>query len=301
MHIRALACLALPAIVAAQAPATNLTTRFRTESPAIDQLFKEFKYKDALAKVEALIPATHPEYAKNDPKKALSESTQEFSALMATYSLAGKASLLSGDWAKAKEMFTKARTVAQENHANFLDVTAPISQTWEKAMVDSRKQLDDVAARRKETEAKPEKDRTPQDQELLKAVGVWEGNLVNGAKLIKQLGDHAAGLKKDATAFDKPLEGVDLDLKAESETLAGDKFKGDKGKYVSAVLNTPKNFDLPSQGDKVKLLYRLTFLDPTNARAAKSLQAAIEGKEVPVPEEKKAAATGKKATGTKKK
>lgn len=299
MRIRTLASLALPALLVAQAPAPTLAQRFRSESPAIDQLFKEFKYKDALAKAEGMIPATHPEFIKSDPRKGL-ESSQEFSTLMAVYSVTGKASLLSGDWAKAKEMFTKARTVAQENHSNFTEVTAPIIQTWEKAMADSKQQLDENAARRKDVEAKAEKDRTPQDQDLLKAIGVWEGNLANGTKLIKQLTDHAGGLKKDAEAFVKPLEGVDLDLKSEGDTLAGEKFKGDKAKYVTAVLNTPKNFELPTQGDKVKLLYRLTFLDPANARAAKSLQAAIEGKDVPVAEEKKLA-PGKKAPAKKKK
>lgn len=297
MRIRTLASLALPALLVAQAPAPTLAQRFRSESPAIDQLFKEFKYKDALVKAEGMIPATHPEFVKSDPRKGL-ESSQEFSTLMAVYSVSGKASLLSGDWAKAKEMFTKARTVAQENHSNFTEVTAPIIQTWEKAMADSKQQLDENAARRKDVEAKAEKDRTPQDQDLLKAVGVWEGNLANGTKLIKQLMDHAGGLKKDAEAFVKPLEGVDQDLKSEGDTLAGEKFKGDKAKYVTAVLNTPKNFELPTQGDKVKLLYRLTFLDPANARAAKSLQAAIEGKDVPVAEEKKLA-PGKKAPAKK--
>lgn len=299
MQIRALFCLALPAVLVAQAPAPSLSQRFRAESPAIDQLFKEFKYKEALAKAEAMIPATHPEFVKGDPRKGL-DSSQEYSSLMAMYSLTGKASLLSGDWAKAKEMFTMARSVAQQNHSNFLEVTAPITETWQKAMADSKQQLDDNAARRKEVESKAEKDRTPQDLELLKAVGVWEGNLANGAKLIKQLADHAAGLKKDSEAFAKPLEGVDLDLKAEGDTLASDKFKGDKGKYVTAVLNTPKNFELPTQGDKVKLLFRLTFLDPANTRAAKSLQAAIEGKEVPLADEKKLA-PGKKVPAKKKK
>jgi len=208
---------------------------------------------------------------KSDVRKGR-ESSQEFSSLMAIYSLAGKADLLSGNWEKAKEMFTKARTVAQENHANFVDVTAPLIQTWEKAMADSNKELETVAARRKEVEAKAEKDRTVQDKELLQAVAVWEGNLNNGGKLLKQLGEHGAGLKKDADAFDKPLEGVGADLKSEAETLAGDKFKGDKAKYVIAVLNTPKNFDLPSKADRVKLLFRLTFLDPANVRAASAVR-----------------------------
>ena len=290
--------LALPALLVAQAPAPSLSQRFRTESPAIDQLIKEFKYRDARAKAETLVPATQPEFVKSTPQKGL-ESSQEYSSLMAIYSLNGKAALLGGDWAKAKDYFAKARTVAEQNHAAFTEVTAPIIQTWEKAMADSRKNLEDNAARRKEVEAKAEKDRTPQDLDLLKAVAVWDANMTNGSKLIKQLGDHAAGLKKDAEAFTKPMEGVDADLKAEDETLAGEKFKGDKSKYVTAVLNTPKNFELPTQGDKVKLLYRLTFLDPTNTRASKSLQAAIEGKEVPVPVEKKAPAKKAKASAKK--
>ena len=130
-------------------------------------------------------------------------------------------------------------------------------------------------------------------------MAVWDNNVKNGGKVIKQLEEHANGLRVDAEAFAKPIEGIDKDLKSESDILASDKFKGDKVKYVAAVLNTPGNFALPTKTDKVKLLYRLLFLDPTNTRAAKSLEAAKLDQEVPVPEEKKAPAKkapAKKAT-----
>lgn len=297
--MKAIVCLAMPAALVAQAPAPSLSQRVRSEAPAIEALGKEFKFKEALAKAEALIPASKPEFAKGDPRKGF-ESSQEYGSLMSAYSLCGKMALMGGDWAKAKEAFTKAQAVATENHAAFSEVVAPVIQTWQKAMEDSQKQLADAAARRKEVEAKPEKDRTPQDMDVLKAVAVWEGNLKTGPKTIKQLQDLADGLKKDAEAFAKPIEGVDKDLKAEADTLAGDKFKGDKAKYVAAVLNTPDNFAMPSQLDKIKLINRLLFLDPSNARAAKSLEAAEKGLPVPVPEEKKAPkATAKSAPAKK--
>ncbi len=282
-------CLALPAALVAQAPAPSLSQRLKTDAPAIDALAKEFKFKDALAKAEQMIPAAKPDFVKGDPRKGL-ESSQEYSSLMAMYSLAGKMALMAGDWEKAKGLFGKAQEVAKENHSNFTEVATPLIQTWQKAMADSKKALEDNAARRKDAEAKAAKDRTPQDQEVLKAVDVWEGNLKNGDKVIKSLKDHMDILGKDAEAFAKPIEGVDKDLKAEAETLASDKFKNDKGKYVTAVLNTPSNFALPSQADKVKLVSRLVFLDPSNVRAQKTLDAAIQGKDIPVPEEKKAPA-----------
>jgi phosphopantetheinyl transferase (holo-ACP synthase) len=287
--MKRLAFLATPAILLAQAPAPSLSQQLRTESPAVDALAKEFKYKEALAKVEGMIPAAKPDFVKGDPRKGL-ESSQEYSSLMAMHALGGKMALLAGDWAKAKDHFVKAQTVATENHTNFKEVAAPLIQTWQKAMEDSTKSLEENAARRKDAEAKAEKDRTPQDQDVLKAVAVWENNVKNGGKVIKQLEDHADGLRKDTEAFAKPIEGIDKDLKVEADLLASDKFKGDKSKYVTAVLNTPKNFELPSQTDKVKLLYRLLYLDPANTRAIKSLEAAKLGQEVPVPEEKKAPA-----------
>lgn len=290
-------CLALPAVLAAQSPAPSISKKLQDESPVIEALQKEFKYKDALAKAEALIPAAKPDFVKGDPRKGL-ESSREYSSLMAVYSMSGKAALLSGDWAKAKDHFGKAKEVAKENFTLSSEVTAPLIESWKKAIEDSKKLLEENAARRKDVEAKPAKDRTPEDQQVLQAVQVWEGNLKNGGNVIKQLQDHADGLRKDSEAFDKTIDGVDKDLKAEAETLASDKFKGDKGKYVAAVLNTPGNFALPGQLDKVKLLGRLTFLDPANLRAAKSLEAAILGKEVPVPEEKPAPA--KKAAPKKK-
>lgn len=297
--MKSIAFLTLPAILVAQAPAPSLSQRLRADSPEVDNLSKEFKYKEALAKVEAMIPAAKPDFVKGDPRKGL-ESSQEYSSLMAIYSLGGKMSLLGGDWAKSKDFFAKAQAVAKENHGNFNEVVAPLIQTWQKAIEDSNKALEDNAARRKDVEAKSEKDRTPQDQEVIKAVAVWEGNVKNGGKVIKQLQEHAEGLRKDAEAFVKPIEGVDKDLKSESDILTSDKFKGDKTKYVAAVLNTPANFALPNQIDKVKLLNRLLFLDPANSRAAKSLEAAKQGLEVPVPDEKKKAPSAKKAAPKKK-
>ena len=299
--MKTIALFAVPAILVAQAPAPSLSQRLRTEAPGVEALGKEYKYKEALVKAEALIPATKPEYVKGDPRKGL-ESSQEYSSLMAAYSLSGKMALMGGDWAKARDHFNKAQAVAKENHANFTEVITPLVQTWQKAMEDSSKSLEENAARRKEVEAKAEKDRTPQDQEVLAAVAVWEGNVKNGGKVVKQLQEHTEGLRKDSDAFAKPIEGVEKDLKAEEEVLASDKFKGDKSKYVTAVLNTPANFALPTQADKVKLLHRLVFLDPANGRASKSLEAAIQGQEVPVPEEKKKpAAPAKKAAPKKSK
>ncbi len=297
--MKTIALFAVPAILVAQAPAPSLSQRLRTEAPAVEALGKEHKYKEALAKAEALIPATKPEYVKGDPRRGL-ESSQEYSSLMAAYSLSGKMALMGGDWAKAKDHFSKAQAVAKENHANFTEVITPLVQTWQKAIEDSTKSLEENAARRKEVEAKAEKDRTPQDQEVLAAVAVWDGNLKNGGKVIKQLQEHTEGLRKDSEAFAKPIEGVEKDLKAEEEVLASDKFKGDKAKYVTAVLNTPANFALPTQTDKVKLLHRLVFLDPANVRAGKSLEAAILGQEVPVPEEKKKPAPPAKKAAPKK-
>ncbi|MBI4911611.1 MAG: hypothetical protein HY823_02635 [Acidobacteria bacterium] len=300
MRFQAALCLTLPAALAAQAPAPSLSQRYKAEFPGIEALLKEFKSKEALAKAEALIPGARPDYVKGDPRKSL-ESSQEFNSLMLAYSLAGRAALSSGDWAKARDYFGKAQAVARENHALTTEVVVnPLVETWKKAMEDSRKMLEENAARIKEAEAKAQKDRTPADGETLNAATVWRNNLSNGGKTIQQLQEHAAGLKRDADAFTAPLEGLDKDLKAEEETIQSEKFKGDKAKYVTAVLNTPKNFELPSQADKVKLLYRLTFLDPANARALKSLQAAVEGKDVPVPEEKKVAPAPKKAPAKKK-
>jgi hypothetical protein len=295
--MRTLAFFAIPAILVAQAPAPSLSQRLKADTPAVEALTKQFKYREALTKVEALIPAVKPEFVKGDPRRGF-ESSQEYSSLMAVNSLSGKLALLSGDWSKAKDYFAKAQEVAKENHANFSEVATPLIQTWQKAMEDSSKALQDNAARRKEVEAKAEKDHTAQDQEVVKAVAVWEGNLKNGGKVVKQLQEHSEGLRKDAEAFAKPIEGVDKDIKAEADTLA-DKFKGDKAKYVVAVLNTPGNFALPSQADKVKLLYRLVFLDPANTRAARSLEAGIQGMDVPLPEEKKLA-PAKKVTPKKK-
>ena len=58
------ALILIPALVssflAAQDKAPSLADRLKTESPAVDQLLKAFDAKQAMAKAEALIPATKP-------------------------------------------------------------------------------------------------------------------------------------------------------------------------------------------------------------------------------------------------
>ncbi len=276
------AIILIPALVsalAAQDPAPSLTERFKAESPAINQLLASQEGKQALAKTEALIPATKPEFDKSSPAKGLASST-EFGTLMSIYTLAGKAAVASGDWEKAVSYFQKAKDSAVENYTGTLAALAPAIEMWKKAETTGKTYLEEGAARRKELQEKAS--RSESEEVELKNFQTHEDNVKKGPMAVKQLQGILDGLKDDSEHFDAPIAGIEKSIKAEKEQIDSPQFKGDKIKYVNAVLNPTHLATRPTLADKVGFVNRLLFLDPANKKSLRELDVLL-GKAAPEP------------------
>lgn len=284
---------ALVSVLAAQDQALTLSQRFKAESPAINQLMAGFDSKQALAKAEAMIPANKPEFDKSSPAKGVS-SSQEFGTLMNIYTIAGKAAVSSGDWDKAVGYFRKAKEIAGENASGTATALAPAMEMWKKAETTGKAYLEEGSARWKELLEKAS--RTESEEVELKNFKTHEENVKKGPAAVKQLQDIVDGLKEDADHFDGPITGVEKSIKAEKDQIDSPQFKGDKVKYVNAVLN-PTNLDTrTTKADKISFVNRLLFLDPTNKKSLKQLDVLL-GKAPAEPEKKKAPSKGKKKKG----
>jgi hypothetical protein len=284
----------LPAVLSAQDPTATmtLTQRLKASEPEISKLMAALDAKAALAKCEALLPASKPAFNKSNPKAGL-DSSQEYSSLMALYGLAAKAAISAGDWEKGKAYLEKAQDIARENSAETTAVVTPIMETWKKAMESSKKALEEGAARRQELEAKEKDKRTPDEQRELDNFRIHDNNLKNGPNVIASLQGNLDGLKSDAAGFESPITSLDKKIKEEAETMV--KFKGDRAAYVKAVLANKANLSgIEKPADKAGWLNRLLFLAPANAQAQKQLDIVL-GKAPAEPEKKKSAKPKKKA------
>ncbi|MBL0311224.1 MAG: hypothetical protein IPP78_00645 [Holophagaceae bacterium] len=272
----------LVSTLAAQDQAPALAQRFKAESPAINQLLTSFEGKQALAKAEAMMPANKLEFDKSSPAKGLASST-EFGALMNIYTLAGKAAVTAGDWEKAVGYFRKAKEIAEENHAGAASALAPVMDTWRKAETAGKAFLQEGAARKKELLEKAT--RSESEEVELKNFKTHEDNVQKGPMVVKQLQDMVDGLKEDASHFEGPIAGIEKSIKSEKEQIESPQFKGDKIKYVNAVMN-PTNLETrATKTDKIGFVNRLLFLDPNNKKSLKQLDVLL-GKAAPEPEKK---------------
>ncbi len=274
----------------AQEKTPSLTDRFRAEQPAITQLLATFEAKQALAKAEALLPAVKPDFDKSTAQAGLA-SSQTYSTLMACYSLAGKAAVTAGDWAKALDYFHKAKDLAAENSATTNALLTPALENWNKAVDTATKALADGSARRAELQAKAA--RSESEELELKNFQVFEDNTKKGPMVIQSIKGNLDGLKADSEGFTGVIEGVDKSLKAEKDQLDAAPFKGDKAKYVAAVMNPTNLATRTTKADKIAFVNRLLFLDPTNRKCNRELDV-LMGRAAPEPEKSKAPRKKKK-------
>ncbi len=281
---------ALVSAVAAQDQAPTLSQRFKTESLAVNQLLTAFEGKEALAKIEALFPANKPEFDKSSPAKGIASSS-EYGALMSIYTLAGKAAVTAGDWEKAVGYFRKAKEIAGENSVGTAIALAPAMEMWKKAEAAGKTYLEEGAARRKELLEKTT--RTESEEVEVKNFQTHEDNVKKGPLAVAQLQGILDGLKEDADHFDRPISGVEDSIKLEKEQIQSPQFKGDKIKYVNAVMNPTNLATRPTQADKIGFVNRLLFLDPNNKKSLKQLDVLL-GKAAPKPEKKAPSKSKKK-------
>lgn len=189
MRMHSLLSLALmPAALVAQTPATDYMTVFNTQSPAIDALVKDYKYPEALAKGLSLLPKTVPAFDKTTAITA-QKSSANYSGLTRLYITVGQAAILAGEWEKALELFTTAKTCAQVNVDTCTTLFTPVIASWQKAEADGKKYMADNAERVKTLKAKPGRTAAEEKdyQEFLDKDQAWR-QATKGTKQFNELG-----------------------------------------------------------------------------------------------------------------
>lgn len=151
------------AALVAQAPTAKGNERLAALVAEVKQLQKNLKFKEALAKAEAVLPAAAPSFPDND-LKGIGESLDKTEEMLFLLDLNASAASESGDWEKALSLQERRLQVAQAAKASLLKAQAPVAATWEKAAKEAREYVaaqtprlaelgPKVAAFRKEFEA----------------------------------------------------------------------------------------------------------------------------------------------------
>ncbi|HJW73793.1 MAG TPA: hypothetical protein VJ486_13275 [Geothrix sp.] len=312
--MRPTSLMLLPAVaLVAQAPATtpDLAKQFNAELPGINQMLKELKYEDALAKVQTLIPAERPVFDTSSAK-AIAQSLDNAQGLMSLYRLYANVATENGQWEKALEI---QETRAQAGRAILADLDkaqAPFLTQWKKVAQDSGDYVAKNTARLAElTAAQAQKALAPAEQQELDqintALPVHKQNMANAPKVFKMLGDNQKEVADLIKAADEAIAKAKAALAGQNgeinefnmkQVIKGVKVVGKKN-WVDAVLHLPENVTkLPTAQAQGAFLNRMLVLDPGNERATKALANLKQGKEL-FPKEVKH--TTKKAVSKKKK
>jgi hypothetical protein len=281
--------LVMNAQTPAPAPAPNLAQRYAAEQPAIDKLIQEFKPREAMARAEALIPATIPAFDKKDLRSVL-ESYYRGNILVRVYSLAGKASFCAGYWEKALDYDKKAADFAKQHYEDSKSSLTPAAVNL-RSLVDSQKKtLADTTSYVAELKAKPNPDEG--DKQQIKMVEDMATDILNNEKWAKTCDDNVEGAKKSMEYYaTRPAESEKY-IKEEADQLASYHFPNDKVKFVEGAVGNKKFMDqIQDRQMKIQYLHRLNVLDPDNKKVVREIDL-LQGKAVAP--EKPAKAVGKK-------
>ncbi len=322
------------AALVAQAPATvDLVQRFNSELPGINQLLKELKPQEALAKVQTLIPAERPAFDASNAK-SIGQSLDNAQGLMSLYRLYANVCSEAGQWEKAVEVQTKRAQEARAILADMEKAQAPLAAQWKKVSQESgdyiakntprqqelqtelkalREDVDAVNAKKKKLDAKGLDElkariaKAPQEQQELDqinaALPVHKQNLLNAPKITKILGDNRKEVEGMIKAADEAVAKASKavsDQKDEitqfntQQVIKKVKIVGMKN-WVDAVMRVPENITkLGSPQVQGAFLNRLLVLDPGNAGVQKALDNLKAGKDAFAKEPKPAKKGAKK-------
>jgi hypothetical protein len=269
--------------------------KFASAKPELDRLMTSRQYKEVIEKIQATVPASIPQFAKDpaDPNVAIN-SYIDLACIQDFHEYLYRAFLMSGDTESAISTIKRADGIASKNASDIEEALAPTIKTWSTAVAEAKENLEDAPSTKEDLEgeiakletkskrSKPENKKLAEDKAtldtFLKDIAVWQGNVNNGTAVLAQLNGIIDGAKKDTTKFAQDIADMQKDLDTESEEIASSKFGGDKAKYVASAIGNKENLaNLKTQTEKVKYLNRLLFLDPRNATVQKEL-AAVLGK-----------------------
>jgi hypothetical protein len=318
--MRKLPFLLFPTVaLVAQAPANvDLVQRFNTELPGINQLLKELKTQEALAKVQPLIPAERPVFDISNPK-AIGLSLDNAQGLMSLYRLYANVLSEAGQWEKAVDVQEQRAQAARATLADLDRAQAPIAAKWKQVAQESgdyvakneprkkeleaslkalKEDVDAVNAKQKKLDSKGMEElkariaKAPQEQQELDQITaglpVHKQNVANAPKVAKLLGDNRKEVDGMVKAADEALlkakkavaEQTDEITQFNTQQVIKKVKIVGKKTWVDAVLRAPENITkLGSPQLQAAFLNRLLVLDPGNAGAQKALDNLKAGKE----------------------
>ena len=285
-----LSCLLMaPALVAqapAPPPAPSLGDRVKAERVVVEKLIADLHYSEALKQAEALIPADKPAFDKKD-NGTLVRSCADYLDLAQAHRLALDAADTAGAWEKALEHAKNAKALATESYDAIKVPFAGTLAYYQQSGLRAKQVLAENDARIKELKAK-----TPLDpgerQELDLALGV-EKEVVDSAKWVTFFQTYLDVTKRESESYDSLIKLLDDKIQGEAKQVEDYKAgKGDKRKWVEAVISTPAY--LEAQGDKAgkaRWLHRLLILDPENKKVQRQLDILNGRTPEPLPKAKK--------------
>jgi hypothetical protein len=318
----------------AQAPSNvDLVQRFNTELPGINQMLKDLRPKEALTKVQTLVPAERPTFDASNPK-TIWQSLDNAQGFMSLYNLHALVASAAGLWEKAVEIQEKRVQAARATLADLEKAQAPIVTQWRQVSSESGEYVSKNEPRKKELETKisafkSEYEKLKASKRILTqkeadefnargrqiqqdegeldqinvALPVHKQNLVNAPKATKILDSN----RKEVDEMIKAAEEAAI----KSSKLVSDqndeitqfntqqvikkvKIVGKKN-WVDAVLRVPENITkLGAPQIQAAFLNRLLVLDPGNAGAQKALDNLKAGKDAFAKEPKSSKKGGKK-------
>jgi len=318
--MRPMPVLLFPAVaLVAQAPASvDLVQRFNTELPGINQLLKDLKPEEALARIQPLVPTQRPAFDASNAK-TIAQSLDNAQGLMSLYRLYASVCSEAGLWEKAAEIQENLVQAARATLADLDKAQAPISAQWKKVSQESsdyvaknkprqqelqaslkalKDEVDAVNAKKIKPDAKGLEElkariaKAPQEQQELEqiraALPVHEQNLVNAPKVARILGENrkeVEGMIKAAEEAAAKANKVVADQKDEitqfntQQAIRKVKIAGNKN-WVDAVMRVPDNVTkLGSPQVQAAFLNRLLVLNPGNAAAQRALDNLKAGKD----------------------
>lgn len=267
-----LASLLIPTALVAQQPVVPFGQALRAAIGDVQQFLKDFKSREALARIEGILPAEVPAWAdKTKPQEAYS-SYQAYRKYVQAYSLAAEAASASGYWDKAQAHYTKARDLSKLNADNVGEAFPLIVSYYKDMAAASKRTLDENVDFIKELKAKPNPD--PGDQQQLDLIKGEEASIEKNLKNAELFGTFIETAKKEATYYAALQEQMTQQVDNERENLATYKFKNDRVKWVEGIMSAKGYLEkaAPEKVDRIRYLYRLNVLDPKNVKVVRMIE-----------------------------
>lgn len=267
--------LALPAAIGHAAPSqatpqaeASLSQRLKAERPEVDRLLEALQPAEALAKAEALLPATAPTWDNTDGNSQYRSWTL-LPDYASAYYLASRAAVAAGQWEKALEHLKKAQAILKDNAAQAEAAFPKIANAYMQRAQMAQDALDARAGYTANIRAR----NNPNEEEKAHLAKVVEHEKVRAEneKWAKNFLGFAEMAKKDATRFDASVKTLEDRLKAEETQIAEYKAgKGEKSKWVDAIVSTPDylSTSFPEKRARFEFLCRLAVLDPSNVKVS---------------------------------